>query len=61
MEYQRELWRNHYYEYYNLESGAENEDEDNDTVDFGMGDAESTNGGMSSGQVTDVSSYTGEA
>ena len=28
VEYQRELWRNHYYEYYNLEGGAEDEDED---------------------------------
>ena len=23
VEYQRELWRSHYYEYYNLEGGAE--------------------------------------
>ena len=30
MEYQRELWRSHYYEYYNLEGGAEDED----AVDF---------------------------
>ena len=35
VEYQRELWRNHYYEYYNLEGGAENEDED--AVDFSRG------------------------
>ena len=30
VEYQRELWRSHYYEYYNLEGGAEDED----AVDF---------------------------
>ena len=35
VEYQRELWRNHYYEYYNLEGGAEDEDED--VVDFSRG------------------------
>ena len=34
VEYQCELWRSHYYEYYNLEGGAENEDEDEDVVDF---------------------------
>ena len=54
VEYQRELWRN---EYYNLEGGAEDED----AVDFSKGDAESTNGGMSPGQVIDVSSHTGDA
>ena len=27
VEYQRELWRSHYYEYYNLEGGAEDEDD----------------------------------
>ena len=37
MEYQRELWRNHYYEYYNLEGGAEDEDEDEDAVNFSKG------------------------
>ena len=57
VEYQRELWRSHYYEYYNLEGGAEDED----AVDFGRGDAESTKGGMSPGQVIDVSSHTGDA
>ena len=57
--YQRELWRSHYYEYYNLEGGAEDEDED--AVDFSRGDTESTNGGMSPGQVIDVSSHTGDA
>jgi hypothetical protein len=61
VEYQRELWRRHYYEYYNLEGGAEDEDEDDDAVDFSLGDAESTSGGMSPGQVIDISSYTGEA
>ena len=61
MEYQRELWRSHYYEYYNLEGAAEDEDEDEDGVDFSRGDAESTNGGMSPGQVIDVSSHTGDA
>ena len=63
VEYQRELWRRHYYEYYNLEGGAEDEDEDedDDAVDFSRGDAESTNGGMSPGQVIDVSSHTGDA
>ena len=30
VEYQRELWRSHYYEYYNLECGAQYEDEDED-------------------------------
>ena len=59
VEYQRELWRSHYYEYYNLEGGAEDEDED--AVDFSRVDAESTNGGMSPGQVIDVSSHTGDA
>ena len=59
VEYQRELWRNHYYEYYNLEGGAK--DEDKDAVDFSRGDAESTNGGMSLGQVINVSSHTGDA
>ena len=54
---QSELWRSHYYEYYNLEGGAEDED----AVDFSRGDAESTNGGMSPGQVIDVSSHTGDA
>ena len=33
VEYQRELWRSHYYEYYNLEGGAEYED----AVDFSRG------------------------
>ena len=61
VEYQRELWCRHYYEYYNLEDGAEDEDEDDDAVDFSLGDAESTSGGMSPGQVIDISSYTGEA
>ena len=59
VEYQRELWRSHYYEYYNLEGGPEDEDED--VVDFSREDAESTNGGMSPGQVIDVSSHTGDA
>ena len=61
VEYQRELWRSHYYEDYNLEGGAEDEDEDEDVVNFRKGDAESTNGGMSLGQVIDVSSHTGDA
>mgnify|MGYP005841443363 FL=1 len=61
VEYQRELWRSHYYQYYNLEGVAEDEDEDEDAVDFSRGDAESTNGGMSPGQVIDVSSHTGDA
>ena len=39
VEYQRELWRSHYCEYYNLEGGAEDEDEDEDAVDFSRGDA----------------------
>ena len=59
VEYQRELWRSHYYKYYNLEGGAEDEDED--AIDFRRGDTESTNGGMSPGQVIDVSSHTGDA
>ena len=57
VEYQRELWRNHYYEYYNLEGGAEDED----AVNFSRGDAESTNGGMLPGQVIDVSSHIDDA
>ena len=57
VEYQREHWRSHYYEYYNLEGGAE----DKDAVDFNKGGAESTNSGMSPGQVIDVSSHTGDA
>ena len=61
VEYQHELWRSHYYEYYNLEGGANKEDEDEDEVNFSKGDAESTNGGMSPGQVIDVSSHTGDA
>ena len=59
VEYQRKLWRSHYYEYYNLEGGAEDEDEDE--VNFSRGDVESTNGGMSPGQVINVSSHTGDA
>ena len=35
VEYQRELWRSHYYEYYNLEGSAEDVDED--AVDFSRG------------------------
>ena len=61
VEYQRELWRSHYYEYYDLEGGAEDEDKDEDAVDFSRGDAKFTNGGMSPGQVIDVSSHTGDA
>ena len=63
VEYQRELWRSHYYEYYNLGGGAEDKDkdEDEDAVDFSRGDAESTNGGMSPGQVIDVSSHTSDS
>ena len=59
MEYQHELWRSHYYEYYNREGGAKDEDED--VVNFSRGDAESTNGDMSPGQVINVSSHTGDA
>ena len=59
MEYQRELWRSHYYEYYNLEGGAEDEDED--TFDFSRGDVEPSNGGMSPVQIIDVSSHTSDA
>ena len=57
MEYQCELCRSHYYEYYNLEGGVKDED----MVDFSSGDAESTNGGMSPGQAIDVSSHSGDA
>ena len=57
--YQRDLWRSHYYEYYNLEGGAEDEDEE--AVEFSRGYTESTNGGMPPGQVTNVSSHTGNA
>ena len=59
VEYYRELWRNHYYEYYNVEGGAN--DKDKDTLDFSRGDGESTNGGMLPGQVIGVSSHTGDA
>ena len=61
VEYQRELWRSHYYEYYNLEGGAEDADEDEYAINFYRGGAESTNGGMSLEQVIDVSSHTGDA
>ena len=37
VEYQRELWHIHYYEYHNLEGGTEDEDEDEDAVDFSRG------------------------
>ena len=47
MEYQRELWGSHYYEYYNLEGGAEDGDDHAD--DFSLGDVESTNGSLSPG------------
>ena len=57
VEYQRELWRSHYYEHYNLEGGAEDED----VVSFSRGDAESSNGGMSPGEVIDLSSHTANA
>ena len=53
VEYQRELWRSHYYEYYNLEGGAEDEDKSST--------AESTNDDMSPGQVINISSHTGDA
>ena len=52
VEYQRELRRSHYYEYYNLEGSAKDKDED--AVNFSRGDTESTNGGMSPGQVIHV-------
>ncbi|KAI4996851.1 hypothetical protein ZWY2020_052194 [Hordeum vulgare] len=51
VEYQHELWRIHYYEYYNLEGGTKDEDKDDDMVDFSPGDTQSTNDGMSPGQV----------
>ncbi|KAI4987826.1 hypothetical protein ZWY2020_028584 [Hordeum vulgare] len=47
MEEQCNLWCSHYYEYYNLEGSAEEEDEDDDAVDFSRGDVQSTSGGMS--------------
>ena len=37
VEYRRELWHIYYYEDYNLEGGAEDEDEDEDAVDFSRG------------------------
>ena len=61
VEYQHELWHNHYYEYYSLAGGVDDEDEDGDMVDFSKGNAESTNGGMLPGQVVDISSHTGDA
>ena len=48
VEYQHELWRSHYYEYYNLEGGTEDEDEE--AVDFSRGDVETTNGFRTSQQ-----------
>ncbi|KAI4972839.1 hypothetical protein ZWY2020_003764 [Hordeum vulgare] len=49
--YQCELWRRHYYKYYNHEGDADDEgnaeDEDIDAVEFSLGDAESSTGGMS--------------
>ena len=59
VEYQHELWRNQYYEYYNLEGGVMDEDED--AVNFSRGDVESTNGDILPGQVIDVSSHIGDA
>ena len=35
VQYQHEIWHSHYYKYYNLEGGAEDEDED--AVDFSRG------------------------
>ena len=40
---------------------VKDKDKDKDAVDFSRGDAESTNGGMSPGQVIDISSHTGDA
>ncbi|KAE8802883.1 DNA-directed RNA polymerase II subunit RPB1 [Hordeum vulgare] len=34
VEYQSELWRSHYYEYYKPERSNEDEDKDNDVVGF---------------------------
>ncbi|KAE8781513.1 DNA-directed RNA polymerase II subunit RPB1 [Hordeum vulgare] len=36
MKYQRELSCSHYYKYYNLEGGAEDEDEDDYAVDLSL-------------------------
>ncbi|KAE8786248.1 DNA-directed RNA polymerase II subunit RPB1 [Hordeum vulgare] len=61
VEYQRKLWCSHYYEYYNLEGGANDEDKDNDSINFRTWDVQSCNGGISLGQVIDFSCYISEA
>ena len=61
VEYQRKLWRSHYYKYYNLEGGTEDEDEDEDAIDFSRGDTESANDDISPGQVINVSSHISDA
>ena len=65
VEYQRKLWWRHYYEYYNDEGNANDEgnheDEHVAVVEFSLGDAKSSTGGMSPGQVIDISSNSGEA
>ena len=65
VEYQRELWRRHYYEYYEDEGDTDDEDNVEDehvaAVEVSLGDAESSIGGMSPGQVVDISSNSGEA
>ncbi|KAE8785910.1 DNA-directed RNA polymerase II subunit RPB1 [Hordeum vulgare] len=59
MEYQRELSQRHYYEYHNDEGDADSEDAA--IVKFSLGDAESSSGEMSRGQVTNMSSKIGKA
>ena len=55
----------HYYEYY--EDGGNTDDEDNAeddhvaAVEVSLGDVESSTGGMSPGQVVDITSNSGEA
>ncbi|KAI4966536.1 hypothetical protein ZWY2020_040564 [Hordeum vulgare] len=61
VEYQRKLSCSHYYEYYNLEGGVEDEDDDDGVVDFSRGEALFTNGDMLPGEFINISSYTGEA
>ncbi|KAI4972297.1 hypothetical protein ZWY2020_003222 [Hordeum vulgare] len=47
VEYQHELWRCHYYEYYNDEDNVDGEDVA--MVEFSLGDVESSTRGMSPG------------
>ncbi|KAE8790578.1 DNA-directed RNA polymerase II subunit RPB1 [Hordeum vulgare] len=58
VEYQHELWRCHYYEYYNDEGDTDGDDII--VVEFCVGDAESSTSGISHEQVIEISSNIGE-